>query len=118
MRTGERVTRISLSLPPELLRHFDDASTKSGFSDRSKAAQAALRNFIGDQQQNLRPNEPVTAVVTVVYDHETRGIDAALTDIEHEIAESIASSMHVHLGTAHCLKIVVLKDNATSVVPF
>jgi CopG family nickel-responsive transcriptional regulator len=118
MKSKEIVTRISLSLSPELLQQFDDVSANSGFSDRSKAVQAALRDFITDQTTSNRPNEKVTAVIMVVYDHETRGIDATLTDIEHHNAEKIASSLHVHLGPSHCLKIIVLKGRFSEVAVF
>ena len=118
MRSKETVTRISLSLPPELLERFDDLATKSGFADRSKAVQATLRNFISDGEHSLTPGQRVTAVVIVVYNHEARGIDGTLTDIEHEIADKITSSSHVHLGLTHCLKIIVLKGNVSEVMTF
>ena len=118
MARKERVARISLSLPPELLERFDDISTKSGFADRSKAVQATIRNFISDEKHSLTPNQRVTAVIIVVYNHEARGIDGTLNDIEHEIADKITSSSHVHLGVTHCLKIIVIKGNVSEVTTF
>ena len=118
MRPKETVTRISLSLPPELLERFDDIATKSGFADRSKAVQATIRNFISDEKHSLTPNQRVTAVIIVVYNHETRGIDATLTDIEHHSADKIMSSSHVHLGATHCLKIIVLKGYVNEATAF
>jgi CopG family nickel-responsive transcriptional regulator len=118
MKPKGSVARISLSLPPELLERFDDIAAKSGFADRSKAVQATIRNFISDEKHSLTPNQRVTAVIIVVYNHEARGIDAILTDIEHEIGDKISSSSHVHLGVTHCLKIIVLKGNMTEVTTF
>ena len=118
MTSKENVTRISLSLPPELLERFDDVAAKSGFADRCKAVQATIRNFISDETHSLMPNQRVTAVIVVVYNHEARGIDGTLTDIEHEIADKITSSSHVHLGVTHCLKIIVLKGNVSEVTAF
>jgi CopG family nickel-responsive transcriptional regulator len=105
-------------LPPELLERFDDIAAKSGFADRSKAVQATIRNFISDDKHSLTPDQRVTAVIIVVYNHEVRGIDATLTDIEHEIADKITSSSHVHLGATHCLKIIVIKGNVMEVTTF
>jgi CopG family nickel-responsive transcriptional regulator len=118
LRPKESVARISLSLPPELLERFDDIAAKSGFADRSKAVQATIRNFISDEKHSLTPNQRVTAVIIVVYNHEARGIDATLTDIEHEIADKITSSSHVHLGATHCLKITVIRGNVSEVTTF
>jgi len=118
MRSKEKVTRISLSLSPDLLQRFDDAATEMGFVDRSKAIQSTLRNLISEEKHSFNASESVTAVVTVVYNHEIRGIDAALTDVEHENVDHIASSLHVHLGASHCLKIVVLKGRVSEVTAF
>jgi len=118
MKPKEAVTRISLSLPPELLERFDDVATKSGFADRSKAVQATIRNFISDEKRSLTPTQQVTAVIIVVYNHEARGIDTTLTDIEHESADKITLSSHVHLGATHCLKIIALKGHVSEVTTF
>jgi len=103
------VTRISLSLPPELLTKFDATADRAGFSDRSKAIQAAMRDFITEQAQTVRDDSPITGSLLVLYDHEARGIDAALTDLEHHSMKIISSSIHIHMDTRRCLKIVVLR---------
>ncbi len=38
--------------------------------------------------------------------------------MEHENVDLIASSLHVHLGASHCLKIVVLKGRVSEVTAF
>ncbi|MGA1975330.1 MAG: nickel-responsive transcriptional regulator NikR [Conexivisphaerales archaeon] len=103
------VARVSLSLPPELLSKFDEAATRAGFKDRSKALQATMRDFITEQAQTLRDDSPITGSLLVLYDHETRGIDAALTDLEHHSMRLITSSIHVHMDSKRCLKIIVLR---------
>jgi CopG family nickel-responsive transcriptional regulator len=103
------VTRISLSLPPELLSKFDETANRAGFADRSKAIQATMRDFITEQAQTLKDDSPITGSLLVVYDHEARGIDAALTDLEHHSMKIISSSIHIHMDSRRCLKIVVLR---------
>ncbi len=103
------MTRISLSLPPELLTKFDETADRAGFSDRSKAIQATMRDFITEQAQTVRDDSPITGSLLVLYDHEARGIDAALTDLEHHSMKIISSSIHIHMDTRRCLKIVVLR---------
>jgi CopG family nickel-responsive transcriptional regulator len=103
------VTRISLSLPPELLMKFDETANRAGFSDRSKAIQATMRDFITEQAQTIKDDSPITGSLLVMYDHEARGIDAALTDLEHHSMKIISSSIHIHMDSRRCLKIVVLR---------
>ncbi len=90
-------------------------SRESGFKDRSKALQATMRDFItGEEQAHLKGGS-ITGALLMVYNHETRGIDSRLTDLEHENREIIASSTHMHLGVAHCLKVLVVRGRVEKV---
>jgi len=63
-------TRISISLPPGLLEAFDRVSRQSGYGDRSKALQAAMRGFISDFETGVKGGSVVGSIV-MVYNHET-----------------------------------------------
>ena len=115
MPTSETVARISLSLPPTLLKRFDEVSSKAGFKDRSKAIQGAMRDFITEQEQSFEDGGSITGALLVIYNHEARGIDATLTDIEHQSMRIIASSTHIHLDLSRCLKIVVVRGQVAQV---
>ena len=115
MEESETIARVSLSLPPRLLESFDRVSKGSGFKDRSKAPQATMRDFITEQQQVHMKRVSITGALLMVYNHETRGIDSRLTDLEHENREIIASSTHMHLGVAHCLKVLVVRGRVEKV---
>src|SRR5881409_4298271 len=102
MLSNEGVTRISMSLPPELLEAFDRASEHSGYRDRSKALQAAMRSFISDFETGIRGGHIVGSIV-MVYNHETHGADEGITETSHHHRHSILSSLHAHIDEAHCL---------------
>ena len=114
MRERESVARVSLSLPPKLLEKFDEASGRAGFKDRSKALQATMRDLITEEEQ-AHLGGSITGALLMVYNHDTRGIDSRLTDLEHENREIIASSTHMHLGVAHCLKVLVVRGRVERV---
>ena len=115
MSTAENVARISLSLPPMLLKRFDEVTKKAGFKDRSKAIQVSMRDFITEQEQTYKDGGSTTGALLIIYNHETRGIDATLTDIEHHSMNIIASSTHIHLDISRCLKIIVVRGQVTEV---
>ena len=109
------VARISASVSPDLLKKFDDVAGKSGFTDRSKALQATMRAFITEQEQTFGEGGSITGALLMVYDHEARGIDTTLTDIEHHSMTIIASSVHIHLDASHCLKVIVVRGPVAEV---
>ena len=117
MSKPDAVARVSLSLPPNLLEKFDRVADETGFKDRSKALQSSMRNFISEEE-SIHTDGSITGALLVIYNHETRGLDARLTDLEHDNREIIASSTHMHLGPSHCLKVLVVRGRVKKVRGF
>ena len=107
-------TRISMSLPPELLDTFDKVSRQSGYGDRSKALQAAMRTFISDYETGLKGGNVVGSIV-LIYNHETRGTDEAITEKSHLHRQSILSSLHAHIDSAHCLCALLVRGKVQDI---
>src|SRR3989442_9488639 len=102
MFSDEGVVRISMSLPRELLEAFDRVSEHSGYRDRSKGLQAAMRSFIADFETGVRGGHVVGSIV-MVYNYETHGADEGITETCHHHRQSILSSLHAHIDAANCL---------------
>ena len=107
-------TRISMSLPPGLLETFDRVSRQSGYGDRSKALQAVMRSFISDFETGLKGGNIVGSIV-MVYNHETRGADQAITETSHHHRQSIVSSLHAHIDAAHCLCALLVRGKVQDI---
>ena len=112
--TNLSATRISMSLPPELLDTFDKLSRQSGYGDRSKALQAAMRAFISDYETGLKGGNVVGSIV-LIYNHETRGTDEAITETSHQHRQSILSSLHAHIDAAHCLCALLVRGRVQDI---
>src|SRR5881296_3215931 len=104
-----------MSLPPELLEAFDKASQQSGYRDRSKALQAAMRSFISDFETGVRGGHVVGSIV-MVYNHETHGADEGITETSHHHRQSILSSLHAHIDEAHCLCSLLVQGKVHDIV--
>ncbi len=103
-----------MSLSPELLDTFDRVSHQSGYRDRSKALQAAMRAFISDFETGLKGGNVVGSIV-MVYNHETRGTDEAITETSHQHRQSILSSLHAHIDAAHCLCALLVRGKVQDI---
>ena len=68
-----------------------------------------MRDHITGQAQAIRDESPINGSLLVLHDHEVRGIDVALTDLEHHSTKVISSSIHIQMDIRRCLKIVVLR---------
>ena len=103
-----KVERISFSTPPALLSQFDDCLKTLGYEDRSKALQIAMRNFI--TEYSWRQDGKLGAgAILLTYNHDSHGLQEALTDIQHHFRHIVNSTTHIHLDESHCLEIISVK---------
>jgi len=110
----ETVSRIGVSLPPELLAEFDGYIEKKGYETRSKAIADLMREALL-QEDWASGNPEVIGAVTLVYDHHTRGLSDKLTEIQHDRHELIVSTTHIHIDHHRCLEITVLRGKIDAV---
>ena len=52
-------------------------------------------------------------VITMIYDHDQRGLLAMLTDIQHEFKSIIQASLHSHVTENRCLEVILLRGDGT-----
>jgi len=102
------LTRFSVSLEADLLEEFDKYVQDGAFATRSEAIRQLLRQtltrdaFEGDDR-------PVTATLTIVYDHHRPHLVEKLLELQHQHPGQVVATMHVHLDHDRCMEVIVLK---------
>ncbi len=109
--TMEKVTRIGVSLEPELLDGFDMLIDEMGYGSRSEAIRDLIREAIYKQAWKFE-DEDVIGTITMVYNHHIGSVKERLMDIQHENHESISASVHVHLTQESCLEVLLVSGKA------
>lgn len=107
----EKTVRFSISLEIELSRKFDRWVKKNGYDNRSEAIRDLIRDKLVEEEWKDEQAE-VVAILALVYDHESRELPKALTNIQHHHYDLILSSTHVHLDRHNCLEAIILKGKA------
>jgi CopG family nickel-responsive transcriptional regulator len=109
----EKVVRFGVSLSSELLKKFDKVIGEKNYTNRSEAIRDLIRDFlVGEEWEK---GKEVVGSLTLLYDHEVRGVDERLTDIQHSHHAHIISSMHVHLDERNCIEVLVIRGIAEEV---
>jgi CopG family nickel-responsive transcriptional regulator len=109
----EKVVRFGVSLSSELLKKFDKVIGEKNYTNRSEAIRDLIRDFlVGEEWEK---GKEVVGSLTLLYDHEVRGVDERLTDIQHLHHAHIISSMHVHLDEQNCIEVLVIRGIAEEV---
>jgi len=110
-----KITRIGVTFPPELLKDFDAITNKMGYESRSKAIQDAVTLFVSERKWLQEEESTQTGVLLMVYDHEVKGLESELTDIQHHHTSLISSTMHIHIGEQDCLEAIAVKGKASDI---
>ncbi len=108
-----KVSRFGVSIPRDLLKRFDGLIEKKGYDKRSEAIRDLIRNYIVEEEWN--EGGRVVGTLTIVYDHDVRGITDNLTGLQHSFHGSIISSMHVHMDEHNCMELLVIDGSAEDV---
>ena len=111
--TEQNLTRFGISIPNKLLKKFDTLIEEKGYTNRSEAIRDLIRNFLVEEEWGGAGE--VVGSLTLVYDHDIRGVTDKLTEMQHHYHGNIISSMHVHLDEDNCMEVLVIVGSVESV---
>ncbi len=115
MTLDNELSRIGISLPKNLLDKFDEIINMRGYSSRSEGIRDAIRSYITYYKWMADVRGERQGVITMIYDHEQRGLLPVLTDIQHEFMNLIQSSLHAHVTHGRCLEIILVRGEGTEI---
>jgi CopG family nickel-responsive transcriptional regulator len=108
------LTRFGVSMDSQLIKKFDALIAKKGYSTRSEAIRDMIRDMLVEQEWESGKQETV-GTITIVYNHHTRELEHALTDMQHKSFHQIVSTLHVHLDAHNCLEVLVVKGKSREI---
>ncbi|MFH0763569.1 MAG: nickel-responsive transcriptional regulator NikR [Candidatus Omnitrophota bacterium] len=110
-----KLARFGVSLDKSLLVSFDRLCRENKYVNRSEALRDLIRDrLVKEEWKNV--SGEVTAVVTLVYDHEKRELVDKLINIQHDRRSAIIiASQHIHLNHDNCLEVIIAKGKAGDV---
>ena len=110
----ENVTRIGVSLEPELLEKFDKLIEAKGYTTRSEAIRDLIREeLVKDIVKD--DDATVFGTITLIYEHHKGSVKEQLMDIQHAHHTSISSSIHVHLNLEQCLEVLIVSGTVRDI---
>ena len=96
------------------MRKFDDLIERKGYTARSEALRDLIRDRLVEEEWEAGDQETV-GTITIVYNHHTRELDHALTDLQHRSFHQIVSALHIHLDAHNCLEVLVVKGKGKDI---
>ncbi len=106
------VIRFSVSLPPSLVRDFDEAWRSEGYDNRSKAAHDAFCSFVSEHKRT-HESETVAGAIVLIYYLDKPGLLTQIAETQHKFEDCISSTTHVHIAKNKCLEVIAVKGRST-----
>jgi CopG family nickel-responsive transcriptional regulator len=108
------LVRFGVSMSQDLLSSFDKIISRKGYLNRSEAVRDLIRDYIVEDiwEEDL---ENIAGTITLIYDHDTRGINDILTHTQHHFYSIIISTSHVHFDEKNCLEVIIVKGAAAEI---
>jgi CopG family nickel-responsive transcriptional regulator len=106
------VSRISVSLPPELLAELDHMVESRGYGSRSQAIGEMVNYQLAEHKRSLG-DEVMAGTLTLLYNRATRGLQGRLADLQYQHIAEVISSLHVHLSEDQMLEVLLVQGPAS-----
>jgi len=112
----EKLTRLGVSVPDNLLRYFDELLLENGHSSRSDAVRDALRRYIQYHEWMNDVKGKRLGIYEMVYSPLKKGLPASISNILGESKEIVLSSILIHLNNDDYLHITIMYGEAENLV--
>jgi len=109
----KRTVRFGVSLDHHLLEKFDRMIQDKDYTNRSEALRDLIRNHLVEEEWGA--NKETVGTITIVYGHEVRELEEALTGLQHRARRLIKSTLHVHLDEDNCLEVLVVQGKSAEI---
>jgi CopG family nickel-responsive transcriptional regulator len=103
---------VSISLNEQILADLDKLQKSLGFSGRSEAIRAGIRNFVSEEKQKTVLSGNVHAILLVVHNDE---FDHIVSGIKHSFEDLITTHLHSKIEGEKCMELFVIDGEAERV---
>ena len=101
------MTVVSITLPAELLRKFDEFIESRGYYSRSEAFRDAVRALITESELAKLESGNVAAVIMTTCDYARKDVDLKMTEMRHEFDDVVIENVHRHIDDKFCVEIFI-----------
>jgi CopG family nickel-responsive transcriptional regulator len=115
MGMSRKITRISLTLPRDLLDELNGTLKAQRYASRSEAVRDAIRDFLATYRWRQELKGEQLGALLVLFEHDVRGLVDELVNIQHEHSGTISAVQHFHVDAKNCLEILIMKGAAEEV---
>lgn len=101
-------SRISMTLPEDLLNELDVMVSERGFANRSQAIAKILHRSLVEHRNEVG-DRVMVGTITLFYDNLATGVQQKLSDLQRQNIAEVISSLHVLLDGERTLEVILVQ---------
>jgi CopG family nickel-responsive transcriptional regulator len=105
------MTVVSVTLPTDLLRKFDEFIKSRGYYSRSEAFRDAIRNLMAESELAKMETRNVATTIMIICDYARKDVDLKVGEVRHEFDDVVVENVHRHIGEKYCLEVFIAEGN-------
>lgn len=105
------MTVVSITLPNNLLRKFDQFIKARGYYSRSEAFRDAIRSLIVEAEIGKLESGLVAATMMITCEYARRDVDLKMSEVRHEFDDVVVENFHRHIGQQYCLEVFIAEGD-------
>ncbi len=107
-KSREPVSRISISLPPDVSRGLDRLVESRGFESRSQAVASIINESLVEQQRET-PDAIMAGTITLFYNQGRNNILTELAALKRRRIDEVIGSLQVQLENNHVMEVILVQ---------
>ncbi|WP_096085128.1 nickel-responsive transcriptional regulator NikR [Agaribacterium haliotis] len=108
MNDKEKLVRISMTVPEQLLASFDELIAERKQANRSQVLNDLIRQELIADKEELG-NEIMAGTITLVYDHSVSKLQHNLAELQFKYLDEVISSLNVNLTHPYTLSVILVQ---------
>jgi len=105
------MTVISITLPSDLIRKFDEFVKARGYYSRSEAFRDAIRSLIAEAELAKLETGRVAATMMITCEYARRDVDLRMSEVRHEFDDIVVENFHRHIDQQYCLEVFIAEGD-------
>lgn len=108
IKPREPVSRISISLPPEVSRGLDRLIEARGFESRSQAVASIINESLVEHEKE-NPGVIMAGTITLFYNQGRKNILVELAKLKRRCVDEVIGSLQVQLENNHVMEVILVQ---------
>jgi CopG family nickel-responsive transcriptional regulator len=105
------MTVVSITLPSQLLRKFDEFVKTRGYYSRSEGFRDAVRNLIAEAEVVRLQEGSVATTIMIICDYARKDVDRHISEVRHEFDDVVVENVHRHIENRYCLEVFIAEGS-------